>query len=448
MTVQARSAAVEFRDRLAIQTVAWCRAQSAFYRQHWSEMPTFGGLSDLPSLPILRREDIAQHHSALLCDPGAPACVQYTTGTTGTFLPLYRSHAEVAFIQDFYTRKLRDQPLSAGALQPLHLALTSAYHGSATPIPSAAYIVTAGVYDRTQAQQAANLLQACFAFPGVEPQISVVVGGDLLVKALTAYLIENGIDPAALGVRSLVFTGGYTTTRTKQLLARLWRASVIDRFSMSEVFGGAVQVVPGGPFLFDTEVIAEVLDPGTLQPIERGIGALVMTSLYPFSQMMPMVRYYTGDLVEVVSGSQFDADLAVRFRGRERRSIIETGPLGTVPLLLAADLYDVLEALPDIAASPRFVGLASASALEFVGKLHYGLEHDRDPAGQVTRITLTLGLRYAPWLHPDRVASIATIIRAALYERAPALRERVQTGSLELVISPLTGDQVAPFTMK
>lgn len=446
--MQERSAAAEFRDRLLRQTVAWCRAQSAFYREHWSKVGAFGGLADLAQLPVLRRDDIALNHAALLCDPGPPACVQYTTGTTGTFLPLYRSQAEVAFIQEFYTRNLRERAPAPEALQALHLALTSAYHGSATPIPSAAYIVTAGVYDRTQAQQAANLLQTCFAFPGVEARISAVVGGDLLIKALTAFLIEAGIDPAELGVRTLVFTGGYTTTRTKQLLARLWRATVIDRFSMSEVFGGAVQVVPGGPFLFDTEVVAEVVDPGTLQPVESGVGALVLTSLYPFSQMMPMVRYYTGDLVEVVSGNRFEADLAVRFRGRERRSIIEAGPQGTVPLLLAADLYDILEGLPDIAASPRFVGLASTAALEFVGKLHYGVEHERDAAGRVRRISLTLGLRYAPWLHPDRVTNIVTEIRTALYQRTPALSARVQEGSLDFVIEPVTAERIAPFTMK
>ena len=445
---QGRSATEAFRDRLLRLTFAWCRERSRFYRERFAGIERFEGLRDLHRLPVLRRDEILRSHGDLLCDPGPPACVQYTTGTTGTFLPLYRSHAEVAFITTFYTENLRERLSRTDVLRPLQLALTSAYHGSATPIPTPAHIVTAGVYDRTQAQQAANLLATRFAFPGVEERVSAVLSGDLLLKALTAYLMDEGIDPAGTGVRTLVFTGGYTSTRTKRLLGRLWNAAAVDRYSMSEIFGGAVQAVPGAPFVFDVEVIPEIVDPATLQPITRGVGVLLMTSLYPFSQMMPMVRYHTGDLIEVVRGTAYGSDFAVRFCGRERRSVVETGDDGAVALVLAADLYDILEGLPDVAASPRFVGLASDASMEFAGKLHYALEAQRDASGRVQRIVVCVGLRYAPWLHPERVEALVTEIRMALYERSPALRERVLEGRIALDVNPVTADKVAPFNMK
>lgn len=442
------SSVTTLRNALLRKTFDWCVQHSAFYRRRFSSIDGFGGLRDLLRLPILRRNEIIAEHGDFLCDAGIPACVQYTTGTTGTFLPLYRSYAEGAFISQFFNRRALEHPSVKAGHRPLHLALTSAYHGAGTPIPGAAYVLSAGVYDRTQATQAKNLLTRRYAFPGVEERISTIVGGDILIRALTAFLVDDGIDPAQLSVRTLVFTGGYTSTRTKALLARLWNATVIDRYSLSEIFGGAVQTYVGGPWLFDIEVIPEVVHPRTLEPVDKGIGVLVLTSLFPFSQMMPMVRYYTGDLVEVVSGASAGDNLAVSLLGRERRSAIESQESEVKPLVLSAHLHDVVESFPDVAVTPRFAGLASDRAMEFAGKHHYHLQTQYDARGAVSEIRIGLGLRYAPWLYQDRADLIATAIRDALYSKSPWMRARVLEGSLNVGIDLLRDDQVEPFSMK
>lgn len=448
MTEKPPSSIVSFRDALLRKTFDWCVERSAFYRKRFSGISQFDGLSDLHRLPILRRDDIVAEHDDFLCEPGVPAYVQYTTGTTGTFFPLYRSYAEAAFIGEFYNARAMEHPNVTGSQRPLHLTLTSAYHGAGTPIPGTAYVLSAGVYDRTQAMQARNLLTRSFEFPGVEARVSTIVGGDILIRALTAFLMDEGIDPASLSVRMLVFTGGYTSTRTKELLARLWNATVIDRYSMSEIFGGAVQIHAGGPWVFDIEVIPEVVNPETLKPVTAGIGVLVLTSLFPFSQMMPMVRYYTGDLVEVVAGVSTQENLTIRLLGRERRSAFEMRNGAVEPLVLSAHLHDAIEALPDVAATPRFAGLASDAAMEFAGKLHYSLDTRRNTQGAIEEVRIGIGLRYAPWIYKDRADQIATQIRDALYHRSPWLRERVLSGSLEFGIDLMRGDKIAPFSMK
>ena len=442
----AATALGSFHDRLLRYTIEWCRERSTFYAERFVHAGIVRGVVDLPRLPILRRDEVQANLTALLCNPGPPACVQYTTGTTGEFLPLYRSEAELAFLRGFYLAKIRSDTRQSSSLRPVHLALTSAYHGSPTPIPHSAFIVNAGVYDETQAKQAACLLTNQFSFPGVEERVSAVVGSDLLVKALTAHLVESGTEPSSTEVRSLIFTGGYTSTRIKRLLGKLWNASVIDRYSMSEVYGGAVQAAPDAPFVFDIEVLPEVVDPCSLEPIEEGVGVLLMTSLYPFSQMMPMIRYYTGDLVKIVSNSP--RLLAVQFLGRERRSVLDDEEGRAVPLLLACDLHDLLEALPDVAASSRFRGVASDAGMEIAGKLRYAVDTKRDPNGKVRRIAVRIGTRYAPWLYPERVEVMSTRLRRQLYDRSPNLCKRIQCGEVLLELTFLPSEKVPFFTMK
>jgi phenylacetate-coenzyme A ligase PaaK-like adenylate-forming protein len=433
----------ELRDDLLRRTIAWCRERSSFYRERFAAAAGgFRGMDDLPRLPVLTREEIAAHERELLCEPVQPACIQYTTGTTGTPLHLFRGPGEIAFIAKFYGEQVREL-LATGERRPLHLSLTSAYHGQPTPVPAWAYAVFAGVYDRTQAQQARSLLEREFDLPGIEPRITAVVGGDILVKSLTAWLVATGVDLPALPVHTLAITGGHVSLARKRLLGELWQARVQDRFSLSEVFGGALECGLGGPWIFDTEVVPEVVHPRTMEPVDRGVGALVLTGLYPFMQMMPLVRYLTGDLVEVAGHpDRGDPDLLVRFVGRARRSLLDAGGAEVVPLLLSGPLHDVVEAFPDVAATTRFADLGAGPHLELAGKLHYELSFG--PGA----IDLRLGLRYPPWHYPERVTELITRLREQLYRRFPALAERVRRGEMALSVSAAPASEVAPFNAK
>ena len=85
--------------------------------------------------------------------------------------------------------------------------------------------------------------------------------------------------------------------------------------------------------------------------------------------------------------------------------------------------------------------------MEFAGKAHYDMQVD-DEGGNPKRIAITLGLRYAPWMFPDRVEDIITALRGHLYARSPALSKRVGTGDLRLDITATTGEALRPYSMK
>jgi phenylacetate-coenzyme A ligase PaaK-like adenylate-forming protein len=439
-----RPATLQLRDELVRQTIAWCVSQSRFYRERFEAAPSFRGLADLPTLPVLHREDVVEHHADLMCDQSLPAGVQHTTGTTGASLQLHRSATEQAFIWDFFSAQLAARPLPTP--RPLHLNLVNAYHGSLTPMPTAAFVLNAGVFDRAQASQARVLLDRTYSLEGVERRVSVVIGTERMVKALTVYLSEDGFDLAASPVRTIALFGGHVTPNRKRLLSRLWQAAVKDNYSLTEVFGGASECGIGGPWIFDPHVVAEVVHPRTFEPVVEGVGVLLLTTLYPFVQQMPLVRYCTNDLVEVVETGEQDGAPVVRYAGRVPRSILDARGSDVEPLLLSGRLYEILESYPDIAVSPRFPDLCDGPGLELTGDHHFGVDHRHDEG--VDRITIRLGLRYAPQLFPEHVAAIDADIRARVSRAHPALARRLSVGDAELEVVALPADAVAPYDSK
>ena len=447
----AADAAAQLQDALLRETVEWCAAKSPYYRATFGKATeAFRGLVDLARLPVLTRADIVAHHADIQCDPSLPAALQHTTGTTGAFLQIHRGQAEQAFVWDFFAGQLEANPRTG--LRPLYLNLVNAYHGALTGMPSHAYVLSAGVHDRAQAQQARGLLERTYDLPGVEARVSMVMGTERMVKALTAYLIHDGFDLQGSSVRTVTLFGGHVTPARKQLLGQLWGATVGDRYSLTEMFGGAVECGHGGPWVFDPHVVPEVVHPRTLQTIDHGVGVLLLTSLYPFTQQMPLVRYFTGDLVEVVEPASAPGGLQARYLGRLTRSVIDASGAAVQPLLLSGPLYEILEAVPDLAITPRFTDLAAGLGLELTGDLHYSVDTSRpEGAGQhaaPSAIHLRLGLRYAPWMFTDRVVDLVQQLTRQLWSRHPELATRCADGRLTLRIDALEGSAVAPYDSK
>lgn len=438
-----------FKNELFLETVSWCYNQSPFYKQRFRRIINrIKSLENISALPVLFRDEIVKNHEGIQCMNETPAYVQYTTGTTGNFLQLNRSHAEAHFINTFFTGEAIDNR-NRSMERPLFLALTSAWHGTPTPVPGIPFILQAGVYDRTQAQTAKNLLLKEYNFPGVSSRINGIVGSDLLFKALTAYLMAEGVDLSKLGIKQIVLTGGYLSASKKRLLSIMWNATVIDRYSMSEIFGGAREIGMSNSWIFDIEIIPEVVHPQTLKPIKQGIGVLLLTGLYPFMQMMPMVRYHTGDLVQIqnVEYAGLSDTLMVKFLGREKWAVLDKSTSIVVPLLMPGRLLEIIESFPDIAISPRFQNIQEEAGMEITGKPRFEVIQKQNTRN-MCKLEIRLGLRYSPWLFPDATASLCTRLRHELYQSFPALNNRILNNTAELELTPLNANEVTPFTMK
>lgn len=120
---------------------------------------------------------------------------------------------------------------------------------------------------------------------------------------------EN-IDLAASCVRLLIVAGepGGSVSSVRERIEQLWGARVIDHWGMTEIGSLATEseLRPGGLEVLETECIAEIVDPDTLDPVPVGTeGELLITNLGRVDS--PLIRYRTGDLVragECTSGLQ------------------------------------------------------------------------------------------------------------------------------------------------
>ena len=77
------------------------------------------------------------------------------------------------------------------------------------------------------------------------------------------------------------------------------------------------------------------------------------------------------------------------------------------------------------------------------------MEHrPAEPGHRPERITLTLGLRYAPWMFPERVKEVVRDLVLRLFAVHPELATRHQDGRLELKVQPRAASEVAPYDSK
>ncbi|WP_298858737.1 AMP-binding protein [uncultured Gimesia sp.] len=110
---------------------------------------------------------------------------------------------------------------------------------------------------------------------------------------------EN-INLAASRVRALIVAGepGGNIAATKLRIGQAWGARVFDHWGMTEIGALGIEPLesPGSLNILETECIAEIVNPDTLQPVERGEqGELIITNLGRVGS--PLIRYRTGDLV-------------------------------------------------------------------------------------------------------------------------------------------------------
>ena len=113
---------------------------------------------------------------------------------------------------------------------------------------------------------------------------------------------QEGFDLANGPVKRLIVAGepGGGIPATRKRIESAWGARLIDHWGMTEIGSLAVECEanPGGLLMLETECIAEVIDPATGEPADSG--ELVITNLGRTGS--PLIRYRTGDRVEIDTG--------------------------------------------------------------------------------------------------------------------------------------------------
>ncbi|MDQ7989518.1 MAG: phenylacetate--CoA ligase [Candidatus Dactylopiibacterium sp.] len=111
----------------------------------------------------------------------------------------------------------------------------------------------------------------------------------------------QGIDPARdLAIRKIIVAGepGGSIPATRAAIERIWDAQLFDFYGISDIYGACAGMCEArdGLHLVEDDILLEVLDPATLEPVPDGTpGEMVLTTLTKAAR--PMIRFRTGDIV-------------------------------------------------------------------------------------------------------------------------------------------------------
>ena len=136
----------------------------------------------------------------------------------------------------------------------------------------------------------------------------------------------------------------------------------------------------------------------------------------------------------------------MEFRGRlSNACFIEVDGRRELPLT-PVDVYEVLDELPDVAASERFLDIRQVTDHTAAGSLRFALVSQL--VDRKVELTLTVELRYSPHLYPERVAGLGAYVRTRLLERSRLLARRVADGQVLLRVDFRPSGSVQPFALK
>jgi hypothetical protein len=310
------------------------------------------GARALRELPLLDKPRAAEVQEELVVATVRPAPASFGAGVVSSATTRKGRPLRIQLAED-------DVLAPRGAPDPVELRtleIVSPRHGLRPP-GGARTLVMAALHPNT-VDVTADLL-ASRAFDTVVAPLSTL-------KWITAAL-----PPATLrsfGVEVLGATGYPVTAHTRAVVEGAWRAIVLDNWSMSELRGHAHPCACGFAHWVGAPVWCELVDPLTTKSVAARTGALgelVVTTVLPHGARMPLVRYRSGDIVEVGPVCRRTGSRGVRFRGRVSTSLLAIHRGRTLYRALSRDLLEVAEAHDDVAFEPHpaeRLGLVSSAS--------------------------------------------------------------------------------------
>lgn len=335
----------DLKDRLLDLTVRMSKKYTNWYAEKLPHNIDSVNSESLSLLPFVTRRQLTEHREDFVAGITTFAFATFTGGTSDQPpLMIERAIEEQTYLSNLINGVTRQ----SSELQPLGLVAVNGSHGQVFQIPGNSYSFSINFEQDSSFRKAAWLLQQVFSFPGFEPTISFVQGYFEFIHLLALYLKENNISLSLGQIKRVACYGMAIPSRRRVEVSKIFGAPVSDNFSLGEVHGSAPYDPHDDTYAFSPFVHAEVVDLESGSPVDCGSGELVVTTLFPFTQRFPLIRYRTGDLVftqeRVPLGPLF------RVRGRLHGSC----QLGRGQVISLGDVALALEELPFVARWPGF----------------------------------------------------------------------------------------------
>jgi phenylacetate-CoA ligase len=275
--------------------LAYLQAHSPFYRARLAGV-RLQSLADLARLPLTVKEDLAREGDSFRClPPGEIADVCLTSGTTGRPVAMLQSASDLA-------RLARNEELSfrAAGIRPGERVLIAAAIDRCFMAGLAYFLGLQRLGATTIRAGSSSLPILAEMLRSQRPQ--AIVGVPTLLLALAGRLQQDGCDPAALGVTTLIGIGeplrreDLSLSPLGERLAAAWGgARICATYASTEMATTFADCACGrGGHLHPELMVVEIVDEaGNVLP--PGVtGEVVATPLQVTG--MPLLRFRTGDL--------------------------------------------------------------------------------------------------------------------------------------------------------
>ncbi|MBL8915757.1 MAG: hypothetical protein JNM17_33975 [Archangium sp.] len=382
------------REALLGPTLEFAATSVPFYRR------TLGRKRALTSLPFLHKEIAIRHQRELLSSRATePFTGIISSGThhgSGALLQIPpRSIEEIEALREFFAANAGPR-----ASKPVRvLEVRAAHHGNREAIEGRLLV------SWTYSAQSLRLVEQMLSKRAAE--VMVINSGALM--PLTSWFLSRGVDAKRFGIREIGTTSFRLSPFWRALVEATWGARLRDNFSLSELPAPALECLKCGFHHWEPPPLyAEVIDPDSKKPLTRRgeTGVLVVTTLAPFVTRMPLIRYWTGDLVTIGPRCDVVGETGFRPRGRLSQSVWKKG------LRVASlDVSDFLEGRPEVARHPHAMETLGLIPPGECGAVKY----------ELTARSLKVELRFDPLIFRDEAQALGRAIAKHLRLKAVEL---------------------------
>lgn len=387
--------------------------RTPFYRELWASTDmSEPSLAVLEQLPVVDKTMVREAGARAQVRRGLVCNEVFTSGTTGVPLVTVRGDREQRSIRDFSLRVLADhggRPLLRG------LQINNPYHGYEVGVPSPVHFHRISIYDAQSFAHGRRVIGATHQDEGVEERCTIVVGLERCLRAFARYLADDGLPPEASLARVVSYSQ-YLTGPWRAEFEEVFGCGVTDRYSLTEVFGGATECGTCHWWHPDPVVVAEVIGWSSGQVLREGVGVLLLTALYPFQEAQPMVRYSTGDLVRVTHERSCRPGVpSIQPLGRARYGVRQPGT--DTCLVTPVSVLEAVDVRPEVARTPRFRDAAQVADPWAVGHPKYRLAQ-RETGGVVE---ILVELEFGASVHAARRRAVEETVAAEIEAANPPL---------------------------
>jgi hypothetical protein len=404
----------EIQLALLNETIHHARENSPFYQRAFQGLPgKIENVLDLRAFPTINKSIISECRREMLSDRSFPAQVGITSGSSFIAADLvlaqvFRSQSEADIVSElsaFFSSDCVEHPL---ALQ----ILTTANGARFTSPPPFTFLMPLEV--PFHYYHIRKLLIQEHDFTGASKRVKHLVGSVDLINLLAHLVIDSHPeDLERLALNSIICHSWMLTSTVRRFWQSTFNCDISSTYGVSEIAGANFPECPAcGHYQIPPTVVAEVVrfdDPTKL--VENGeAGELILTGLLPLTQMQPIIRLETNDIVSRVRECAYCDGKSIRFLGRKPWSIWDESGRLLVPSAL---IYDLVDALHDVSREPNIM-LQRFDLGPVFGVPRYELS--KSELGDSFQVLLQIELNFHPQVFQERANAIRESLTKALKE--------------------------------